>query len=527
MAQAFPLLMRETSTVPGMNSNMKSSTTLSTVSTILRAVQCIAFLILLLLLAVPAHAQQAPATLSLDEAISLARRYNPQFRTVANDAAGADWQVRSAYGHLLPSVSVGGGLSYQLAGTERIGNFEDVARPAAYGSSYNAGASLQLSGASLFRISEAKAQRSMTDARITAAEYQLAADITQQYLAAKRTSDEVVLREQQLETADAALKVAQARFDAGDKPRLDAAQAEVARGRAEVDLLQARNAARAARRALLQLIGVEVDRDVELTTALTVFEPKWTLDELVATAMSTHPQLLAARAAERAGKASARAASMAYLPSLSLSAGVYGYTRATADENQLIANAEENITNARENCEEQNELNEHLATPLPGYPRDCSKYVFTQADREAAVAANEMFPFNFTKTPVSLGLSISLPIFNGFSRTVQTQQARAQAQDASYAARAEELNRKALVADAFDALNTAYTTVSLEDRNAEVAAEQLRLAQGRYAAGAGSMYELMEAQSLKAQADQARLVAVYTFHQDIALLENAVGTKLR
>ncbi|MEO5511006.1 MAG: TolC family protein, partial [Longimicrobiales bacterium] len=406
-------------------------------------------------------------------------------------------------------------------------NFEDVVRPAAYGSSYNMGASLQLSGATFFQLAQAKAQRGATEARITAAEYQLASDVTRQYLAAKRTSDEVVLREQQLQTANEALKLAQARVEAGDKPRLDAAQAEVASGRSEVDLVQARNTARAQRRALLQLIGVELDRDVDLTTALTVFEPKWTLEELTATAMARHPSLLAARASERAGHASARAANMSYLPTVTFSGGIYGYTRATADENQLIANAEQGVLSAKSNCETQNALNARLTSPLPGYPKDCSVYVFTQVDRDAAVAGNKLFPFNFTKTPASFSMNVSLPIFDGFSREARTQTARAQAQDATYAARTEALNRRALVANAFDALQTAYRTIALEERNAEVGAEQLRLAQGRYAAGAGNIYELMQAQSLKAQADQARLVALYAFHENIAQLENAVGKSLR
>jgi outer membrane protein len=493
----------------------------------LRTAQFIVLLFLLALLAVPAHAQQAPATLTLDEAVQLAKRYNPSYRTIANDAGAADWQVRQAYAQLLPDVSFSSGLSYQMAGTERIGNFEDVARPAAYGSSYQFGASMGISGATFFQMSQAKANRHVTDARIASAEFQLADDVTRQYLAAKRTTDEVTLREQVLETAKEALKLAQARVEAGDKPRLDAAQAEVASGRAEVELVQAQNNARAQRRALLQLIGVEINRDVELTTSMDVFEPKWTLEELVASAMASHPALVAARAAEKAGKASARAASMAYLPSISLSGGVYGYTRATADEGQLISDAEQGVASQKASCEAQNDLNARLTTPLPGYPKDCSVYVFTPADREAAVASNKLFPFNFTKTPASFSLGISLPIFNGFSRELQTQQARAQAQDASYQARAEELNRRALVANAFDALQTAYKTVALEERNKAVGVESLQLAQGRYAAGAGNIYELMQAQTLKAQADQAQLVAIYAFHESLAQLENAVGRKLR
>jgi outer membrane protein len=493
----------------------------------IRAAQAVTLAFLLALLALPAHAQEAPATLTLNEAIRLARQNNPLYRQVANDATGADWQVRQAYAQLMPDLSVSGGLSYQMAGTERIGNFQDIPRPAAYGSSYSVSGSLGLSGATFYGMAQAKANRRATDSRIVAAEYQLADDVTRQYLAAKRATDVVKLNEQVLATAKEALKLAQARFEAGDKPRLDAAQAEVATGRAEVDLLQSKNTARAERRALLQLMGVSVDRDVELTTSMEVFEPKWTVEELTATALAAHPSVLAARAAETAGKASAKAAKMSYLPSLFVQGGFSAYTRATADENALIANAEQGVLSQKASCEANNELNAHLATPLPGYPKDCSVYTFTAEDRAAAVASNKLFPFNFTKTPLNFSMGIQLPIFNGFTRELQTQQARAQAQDLSYAARAEEMNRRALVANSLEALQTAYTTVALEERNVLVGNESLQLAQARYAAGAGNIYELQQAQTLKAQADQAHLVAVYSFHESLARLENAVGKPLR
>ena len=493
----------------------------------LRAAQAITIAVLLALLAIPAHGQEAPATLTLSEAINLAKRYNPNYRIAANDAAAADWQVRQAYAQLVPDLGVGGGLSYTMEGTERIGSFQQFSRPATYGSSYSVNGGMQVSGATFFDIARARANRTATESRIVASEFQLADDVTRQYLAAKRASDEVKLREQVLATAIEAQKLAQARVDAGDKPRLDAAQAEVASGRAEVDLVQARNNARAQRRALLQLIGVEVDRDVQLTTDMTVFEPKWTVEELIATAMESHPNIIAAHANEKAGKASAKAAKMSYLPTLSISGGMSAYTRATADEGALISSAENSILAQKEACEEQNDLNSRLVTPMPGFPKDCSQFVFTDQARRDALAQNNLFPFNFTRQAPSFSMSISLPLFNGFSRELQTQQARAQAQDASYQARAEELNRRALVANSFDALLTAYQTVALEVRNMGVGEESLQLAQARYAAGAGSIYELTQAQTLKAQADQAHLVAVYTFHESLARLENAVGKSLR
>jgi outer membrane protein TolC len=101
------------------------------------------------------------------------------------------------------------------------------------------------------------------------------------------------------------------------------------------------------------------------------------------------------------------------------------------------------------------------------------------------------------------------------------------ADDAKYQRRAEELARRAEVTASYNALLTAYRTVGLEARNAETAAEQLRLARERYRLGAGSIVELSVAQEQAARADQAHLDALYSFHENLAALESAVGRQLR
>jgi outer membrane protein len=138
-----------------------------------------------------------------------------------------------------------------------------------------------------------------------------------------------------------------------------------------------------------------------------------------------------------------------------------------------------------------------------------------------------MFPFSFTKSPPSFSMSLSLPLFNGFEREANMQFAAAAADDATHLRREEELNRHATVATSFVALQTAYRAVGIEERTAALAGEQLELARERYTLGAGSIIELTQAQAGKARADQAHLVAVYAFHDNLAVLEAAVGRKLR
>jgi hypothetical protein len=119
-------------------------------------------------------AQAVPASLSLDEAISLARRHSPEYRIVQNQQATADWAVREAYGALVPSLRVSTGVAYQLEGTPNFGGLtgEDLGlgrTPAYYFSNYGVNLNLQLSGATFFRVSEQRANRTATEARIDAA----------------------------------------------------------------------------------------------------------------------------------------------------------------------------------------------------------------------------------------------------------------------------------------------------------------------------------------------------------------------
>lgn len=479
---------------------------------------------------VPLAAQHAPPTLSLEEALQLARRHNPAFLRQRNDEAVADWNVRAAYGSLLPSLTVSGGLDWQAGGVQRFGLFsgEDLGltrTPDYYFSGYGIRLNMNVSGGTLFRMAQERAQRQATVASIEAAAFTLEADVARQYLAALRARDNVVLTRRELDAAAEALRLAEARASAGAASRLDVAQAEVEHGRAQVALLQADATAEAEKLLLVQRLGLDVTSAFELTTELVVFEPTWSLDELTTAAMHGHPQLVAARAAESAGAAAARAARMQYLPTISLSGGWSGWTRMTRNEGYLIEQAEEAATNRVQGCQRTNDLYSRLAQPLP--PEDCSRFVLTDANRAAILEQNAMWPFNFTKEPPSFGLVLSMPIFNGFTREAQLQTAAAAASDAKHQRREEELNRRTAVATSFLALQTAYRAVAIEERNVRAAAEQLELATERYRLGAGSILELTQAQATRARADQAHLAALYSFHENLAALEAAAGRRLR
>lgn len=484
--------------------------------------------VLMMLVSTTAAYAQDAASMTLEEAIAIARQHNPVFLQQANDIGLADWNVRDAYGALLPGANVSTTYGYQAAGTPRFGIFtgSDLGIGSTtdyYSSSYSIGLSYRLTGASLVAPGQARQQRTATIAGVEAAAFGLTTEVTRQYIAVKRAQDGVVLAQQELARADENLKLADARVQVGAAIPLESKQAEVERGRAEVGVLQAENLVRTEQLRLMQLLGVRRPGGVELTTTFEMRDVPWTESELVAMAARSHPQLRAARASETAAGAGVRMARSAYLPTLNFSAGLSGYARQAGNADLLVDQAKENVASAAQSCIRLNQISAGLSQPLPGLPADCSEFTLTQEHINQIRRSNNVFPFNYTRDPFTMNLTVSLPLFDGFSRERQVEQARIARSDAALHLQSEELRIHTEVATALHNVHTARRSAELEARNAELADEQLRLARERYRVGAASFLELQDAETIKARADRAHLTSVYQFHESLASLEAAVG----
>lgn len=482
----------------------------------------------------PLQGQQVEGPLTLDEAIRLAKGNNPAFLSTENDEGPAAWGVRESYGQFLPSVTSNLSGNYIAPGTPSFGVFDggDLGfdKVDYYYSGYSLSASYRLQGSSFFQVASARADRKATDARIRAAAFTLESDVTAQYMMALRARDEVEVAARQLDRAHQNWELADGRVSVGAAIPTDAKQAEVERGRAEVGLLEAQSSLRTEQRRLLEQLGVDAVGHFELVSEFEVFEPSWDRDDLVTRALARHPQLRSFQAQESARKASARQAWSGYLPNLFIQANFSGRARQVGDDSYVINQAENSVASSQANCQLWNEIANGIGTALSnGYPRDCNapRYFLDDAERAAIVANNNVFPFNFSREPWSLYVQVSFPIFQGFSRQRQVSEARAAAEDAELNRIAEELRLQTAVSQAHDELMTATRVVEIEERNREVADEQLQLAQERYRLGAGTFLELLEAQSSMATAERDFLNARYRFHGALWALEASVGERLR
>ena len=76
-------------------------------------------------------------------------------------------------------------------------------------------------------------------------------------------------------------------------------------------------------------------------------------------------------------------------------------------------------------------------------------------------------------------------------------------------------------------LRAAYRAALIEEQNQIVADEQLRLARARFSVGLADFLELLEAETLKVEADREQIAAIFAYHDSLAALEAAIGTSLR
>ncbi len=486
----------------------------------------------LALAATGAGAQEpVPSNLTLDEALSIARRNNPTYLQSTNDSDLADWDVRQAWGQLLPTASASSTASWQGPGNQQFGaitlgdlGFGNL--PSYYTSSYRLSLNYSLSWSNILAPSQANASRRATTANIKVAEATLVSRVTTGYLDVLRQQEGVTLAQQQLDNAQLNLRLAQGRREVGAATAIDVGQAQVQVGRANVTLLQAKNAFTTARIRLLQQMGISGDRDdLTLSTNFELSEPAWTMEELYQDALANNPTLQARRSTREAADIGVRSARSAYYPTLSISTGLSGFTREASNTNLQLAQAQAQVSQSVAQCVATNDIYSRLADPLP--LRDCTQYAFTDAQRQAIINQNDQFPFDFQKSPFSVSVGLSIPIFQGLSRQRNLEAAKLQRQDAAQQVRQEELSLRGDLSVGLSNVLTAYQSALLEERNQQLAAEQLRLARERYQVGSITFLELVDAQTVKVQADRDRIAAVYAYHDAVTNLETLVGASLR
>lgn len=483
---------------------------------------------LVALLAIPAQLvlAQQPTTgsqgssLALEDAIATAQRNNPQFLQVRNGLRTADANVRSAYGSLLPQSSASFRTAYNQGGTQYV---QGVPLPSSdsYNSFYSIGLSYNITAAAAYLPRAAKASRAASEADITNQAELLRATVTQNYITALQDEARAAVLDTLVQTAEGQLELVNAKLKVGAGTIIDVRAAEVALGQAQVNALTAHNAARVSKVQLFQTMGVAPDPDAKLTTTFPVAQPTFSLDSLLDLARRVNPDVAAKKSREYSAQQQVRVAQAQYLPSLSLGTGYGAQAFGYSNSDILVQGQMQSAATGYKNCLTADSI--RLGAGLGA--KGCGTGTLSE-DRLAEIRAGNK-PFKFIKAPYSISASLSIPIFNGFQREAQVEQARVQHDNALYDLRARNLQLTTDVTQAYLNLATAAKTVELQTQIAAKAAEDLALNEASFRVGAKTFLDVTTARGLYEQAQIARVNSVYDYHKAFAALENAVGRPLR
>lgn len=279
-----------------------------------------ALLALALLAAAPAARAGEPLT--LEQAVLRAIERNPSMQAVRAELSGAEFGRKSAQGSFGPSLTAGYGFTHNdhrkprrtLATSE-----QDL-----YAFSFNAHQDLFTGFRLLSTYQKAALAKESTESKVLGAELGLVQTVQQNFLTLLKAREDVKSGKDQETRLKEQLKVTQAFYDVGLKPRLDVLQAEADLAKAEDDLLKAENSVATQAARLNTLLDLALDADVDYVGELAYLPCSVALDEALDRAKKNRPDLAMADKSVEIARKDKRIADSAFYPAL---AADYDQTR--------------------------------------------------------------------------------------------------------------------------------------------------------------------------------------------------------
>ncbi len=435
---------------------------------------------LFVLIASPAQGQEERPTMTLDEAVQVARQRNPAFRRAEIGIRSAEANVLAAYGSFLPSLDArvgwNGSRTTTSFGTDDFGGtiVEDRSRTI---TNSNANQSLSTS-LTLFdgfaNLNTLRAARMGVEAQhdaVSIEELSLVANVSTAFYRAVVQQRQIDVEAQLLEARRNDLQREERLFTIGssDQVKLLTVQLQVAQQ--EQSLEEAMNEARRRRLVVLQQMGIlgEVT-DFEPSGALPeIFDP--TLIDpagLVRVAIAQHPSI---------GQSEAQAA------------------------------------------QRERELARARGERLPSITANGSFGRSTGSD-----GYGSFFDFNpSAQRGFNFGLQVSLPIFNRFSMSQSAANASVALDQAQEDAWERRLEREQSVRSALINLESAYTTLQLQTRRLDLNRQRLELAEEQYRFDAVTFIELQQYINDVATAERDIVNRQLDFATALVSLEQQVG----
>jgi len=190
----------------------------------------VGWLVLFSLVAAIGYAQQPPSTqvsavaapfaparsLSLAEALQIARENSPDFRAVQNNRWGAGMQNTSSVWSLFtPSANLNTSRYHSSAGQRNIPGFPSASVPSLTSYSWSLGFNYQLSGRTITNRGWSRASLAAVDQDIQSAQTLLETGVRGEYLTLLQDRAQLDLAQRSLERGTENVNLARARFSVG------------------------------------------------------------------------------------------------------------------------------------------------------------------------------------------------------------------------------------------------------------------------------------------------------------------------
>jgi outer membrane protein len=428
------------------------------------------------LLPVHAAGQTLPRVdgpLTVDRAVDLTIQHSLRLKAAGADARIMDSMRREALAPFWPQLSANGYLNeqrqapnvYTSAGDTMARNYQ------VFDADRNRDANITLmwplfSGGRDYYGYRAATRRAEAGREMQrASEVDVAMQARLDYVAAVREAENSKVADDLVRDVEERVRVSRAAFEAGRIPRYYLLRDETELANARQMQAMARARAEQALLALKTTVGVALQSDIALADRLDVPATDVPVDELRRPTNDRHPEIRAASKQREAAEAEVRAAKGRYLPQLSAS---YMYDWAWM----------------------KNRSRDAMADGSEGY---------------------------------SVGLVLTLPIFDGFMRENAISTARARV---DRAARAEALARQQIAKD----LQSAALMVDAARRSIEAArmgiaqaTEEARAVRERFESGRGIQLEVLDAQVAITRARLNEVAALADYHSAYAMWLRAAG----
>ncbi|MDE2720338.1 TolC family protein [Candidatus Palauibacter polyketidifaciens] len=260
--------------------------------------------------------------ITVDEAVEIALRRNPQLLQAYSQIEMAEHNQLSAIGQLLPSVNMSFG--YSNSSTGRLDALSQGIVATSYSTQINAGYTLFNGWSRFTDLKGARLGIVEQNARYREAEFQVIQAVKQAYSANVAALELVAVEERRVQRQADQLEFVRQQLELGRATRSDSLRSQVDLNNAQLALLNAENNARTRTFELTEVVGSETLVGPTAEAELAMAAIPFTRDELFAMADVTAPALQAASAAVEAAEAAVSSARSSYLPTISIGAG-YGW----------------------------------------------------------------------------------------------------------------------------------------------------------------------------------------------------------